>query len=367
MARDWMKTLQKHEGAVLKRVDPHLNVIRSPSPSVNYTFGKGHGLPQGYSMVIGGFAKGGKSVLSYAMIGQLHKDDPTAYALKFDSEYREEGQLPDDINMYGIDMNRYHCNMTNVPDQIFNYIVNDVDAMCQEGFPLRLIVLDSLSNIGGRRTLDANDINQNQMGDFAKTVGDGLKMILPVLKKHKISIIYTTHVQAELDPLEIKRGNKVQMSFPHKARHLIDYFTFIEANRNKDGRSDLEGNEFKNESMADATGKAEQFAHKIRLKMMDSSLGPKGRVAEFTFDYLKGIVRTFEEAFLLGVNCGVIERPNNLTYMFGDKKWAGKPAFLEALKNDPALCDAIVAEVFRRDTLGLSINNTGIGAENNTD
>src|SRR6185437_10652550 len=111
---------------------------------------------------------------------------------------------------------------TSVPEQIFNYIVNDVDAACQDGCPIRLIVLDSLSNIGGRRRLDANDINQNQIGDYAKTVGDGLKMILPVLKKHRISIVYTTHVQAQMDPLEIKRGNKVIMSFPYKAQHLID-------------------------------------------------------------------------------------------------------------------------------------------------
>src|SRR6185312_2170876 len=107
MPKDWMAHFSKHESAVNKRIDPHSKVIRTPSPSINYAFGKGHGLPQAYSMVVGGFPKGGKSVFSYAMIGQLHKDDPEAVALKWDTEYREEGQLPEDVNMYGIDMDRY--------------------------------------------------------------------------------------------------------------------------------------------------------------------------------------------------------------------------------------------------------------------
>jgi hypothetical protein len=361
--KNWMAQLQKHEDAIIKRTDPHSKVIRTPSPSINYCFGKGHGLPQGYSMVISGHPKGGKSVLSYAMVGQLHADDPEAYALKIDTEYREIGQLPDNTNMYGIDMNRYQAYSTNVPSKIFNYITGDVNAMCQDGFPLRLIIIDSLTNIGGRRSLDANDIDQNQIGDEAKTHGDGIKLILPVLKKHNISIIYTTHIQTELDPLEIRRGNKLRMSFPFKARHLVDYFTFIEANRNKEGKTDLGGNEFKSETISDAMGNAEQMAHKIRLKMLDSSLGPKGRVGEFTFDYDKGIINTFEEAFLLGINTGVIERPNNLTYVFGNNKWTGKPATLEALEGSPELCDAIVKEVFKRDS-NKSEDNVEFTSEN---
>lgn len=364
MGKDWMKQLQKHEDAVINRVDPHSKVIRTSSPSVDYCFGKNHGLPQGYSVVISGHPKGGKSVLSYAMVGQLHKDDPEAYAIKIDTEWRESGQLPDNTNMYGIDMNRYQAYSTNVPSKIFNFITNDVNTMCQDGMPLKLIIIDSLTNIGGRRSLDANDIDQNQIGDEAKTHGDGIKLILPVLKKHGISIIYTTHVQAEMDPLEIRRGNKIRMSFPFKARHLIDYFTFIEANRNKEGKTDLGGNEFKSETISDAMGNAEQMAHKIRFKMLDSSLGPKGRVGEFTFHYDKGIINTFEEAFLLGVNTGVLQRPNNLTYAFGSDKWVGKPAILEALKNSPELCDKIVQEVFRQDN-NKSEDNTEITSESN--
>jgi hypothetical protein len=48
----------------------------------------------------------------------------------------------------------------------------------------------------------------------------------------------------------------------------------------------------------------------------------------------------------------VIERPNNLTYLFGDKKWTGKPAFLEAVKTDKALYDAILSEIYSQDKQG---------------
>jgi hypothetical protein len=86
--------------------------------------------------------------------------------------------------------------------------------------------------------------------------------------------------------------------------------------------------------------------------MVDSSFGPKGRVAEFSFDYHKGIINQHEEVFLLGVNRGIIHKPNNLTYSFGGKDYRGKPATLEALKNDQKMREDIMKELRRQDVLG---------------
>ena len=80
MAKDWMKALNKLEGAVEKSYNPFAYVLRSPSPSVNFTFGNSHGLPFGYTLILYGPPAGGKSLLSNAFIGQLHKDDPEAIA-----------------------------------------------------------------------------------------------------------------------------------------------------------------------------------------------------------------------------------------------------------------------------------------------
>ena len=108
MSNKWMKRLQKLEGAVLRDYDPFQNVIRTVSPSVNFVFGNSHGLPLGYSLVLSGPPKGGKSLLCNAFIGQLHRDDPDAIAVKYNTELRELGQLTDhQCAVWGIDRDRY--------------------------------------------------------------------------------------------------------------------------------------------------------------------------------------------------------------------------------------------------------------------
>jgi hypothetical protein len=87
--------------------------------------------------------------------------------------------------------------------------------------------------------------------------------------------------------------------------------------------------------------------------MMDSSMGPKGREGCFTLDYQKGIINTHEETFLLGINRGVIARPNNLMYGFDGKEWRGKPEMLAALKGDPQLAQKVLMELKKRDLAGM--------------
>ena len=101
--KDFMKRLLKLEGAVTESRNPHLNVIQSPSPSLNFTFGNGQGLPRGYSMLLYGPPRGGKSVICNAMAGQMPtatepsvlSDPPeiTMYSGYIDTRTNEEKEL----------------------------------------------------------------------------------------------------------------------------------------------------------------------------------------------------------------------------------------------------------------------------------
>jgi hypothetical protein len=348
---NWLNKLQKMEGAVVGNYNPHSRVIRTPSPSVNFTFGNGYGLPLGFTLALGGPPKGGKSVLCNSAIGQLHKDDPEAFAVKFDTEFREQGQLTEQQTaLWGIDKDRYIAYSVNSPESVFDRIEQEISALCQEGMPLKLVVIDSITGIQGRRAMNADSISVQQIGDLALTLQEGFKRILPVQRKHKFAIILTCHIRAEMDLLEQKRGNKVKMALPFGVQHYAEYFMFVEPNRNKEGRTDLAGREFKNEELGDVADNAEQTGHKIKVKMKDSSCGPKGRVGEFTLDYHRGIINTHEEAFLLGKNRGVFEMPTQAQYVFAGEKWIGKDNLLEALHQRPELRKAVLDEVFRRDS-----------------
>jgi hypothetical protein len=259
---------------------------------------------------------------------------------------------------YGIDLSRYQPVEINTPKGIFDQIEQDLASHCQEGMPLKLVIIDSITGIQGRRAMNADSIDVQQIGDLALTLQEGFKRILPVQRKYRFALVITCHVRAEMDPLEQKRGNKVKMAMPFGVQHYAEYFGFVEANRNKDGRVDLLGNDLKDEEegFVDLSGNEDQIAHKIRFKMKDSSFGPKGRVGEFTLAYRKGkitgVKNLHEEAFLLGTGRGVITKPTTLKYSFGGNEWTGKDATIKALRDDPALCDEILAEVFRRDQPG---------------
>lgn len=349
----WMKALSKVDGAITERRNIHSTVIQTHSPSVNALYGNGYGLPLGYTLVLYGPPKGGKSLLCNSMIGKLHQDYPDAWSVRFNTEYRESAQLDEEqMKVWGIDPNRYMGIETNQPDGIFDVIEQKLAAMCQEGFPLKLVIIDSVNAIQGRRMVANDSVMQQTIGDSALTLQTGLQRILAVQRKYGFALVLVTQVRANLDPVEVQRGNKVKPAASFALMHHAEYFLYIEPNLTKAGRVGLDGKEFVNDQITDMADRSEKTGHKIRATMKDSSLGPKGRNAEFCIEYGKGISRQWEEVFTLGVNRGVIEKPNQLTYSFNGRNWKGLQATVDALKNEPELCQAVLRELKRRDNAG---------------
>ncbi len=354
MAKNWFTSLQKLEGAAAGDYDPHQHVLQCGSPSINFAFGKGHGLPESLTLALGGPPKGGKTLICNSFVGNMHQNDPEAIAVKFNTEFRERGQATEAElqRMWGIDPKRYMPYEVNSPMLIFDRIEQELAAMCQEGMPLKLVIIDSINGIQGRRSMNADSIETQQIGDEALTLGTGFKRILPVQRKYGFSVILTCQIRAELDKVEQMRGNKFKMSLPLSVQHYAEYFAYVEMERNKEGKVDLSGNKYENEELGDVNGDADKTGHQIKFRMKDSSCGPKGRLGKFTLDYSKGIVNTHEELFLLGSNRGIFNLEKT-TWSFGTGKWVGKPALLAALKNDAALRKAVLDDLYNRDKAGV--------------
>jgi RecA/RadA recombinase len=253
---------------------------------------------------------------------------------------------------YGIDKDRLLVIQTNSPKDIFDQIEKDIAAYCQGGAPIKMIVIDSVSGIQGRREIENESVIKMTIGDHAQTVQIGLKRILPVIRKHDIALVCILQVRAEMDMAEQMRGNKYKMQAGFGLQHMAEYFIAVEPNRTIGGRKDILGNEFVNEDVKDFVNKGEQTAMKIRVKMKDSSMGPKGRTAEFTFDFKRGLVNIHEEVYKLGTGYGVIENPKQGYYSFNGEQWHGEGATVKALELDKGICDAIIAELYARDQRG---------------
>jgi hypothetical protein len=371
--------LRALEGAVNKYYNPHLDGIRSGSPSLNFTFGNGWSLPAGLSLLLWGPQKGGKTLVSNSMIGQLHKDSPDAFAVKFNTEHREVFTLnPQQMANWGIDPERYLAIEGNRPDEVYDRIVKDVPAAIEGGANVKLVVIDSINDILGTRLanrMDENDKDGNakgsvmdqDRGDQAATNINGLRMVLGIQRKYKFGLIIIAQQRAEQDQDEVMRGNKTRAGVNGGVLHHCEYYMHVERNATKAGKTSLEGQVFEDAtasrviSATERKDDAELTGHKIRATMKDSSIGPKGRIGEFTIDYNRGIINVHEEVFLLGVNRGIIQRPNNTTYIFGDKKWTGgRPAVLAALREDPELQQAILKELRIADARGDYANEEAV-------
>jgi RecA/RadA recombinase len=349
------------DGAITsdQRKSIHTDVVATRSPALNFIFGKGHGLPKGYSMLLYGPPRGGKSVICNEMIGWLHQSDPDAVAIKFNTEMRETAQLDDETTkMYGIDPERLIAYEVNQPDQIFDRIEKEIAAEVQDGLKVGLVIIDSLNSMQGRRGMNADTIMTQQIGDNAATIQEGLKRILPVQRKCKFALVLTSHIRAQMEKaggsavVHTSQTTAIRPAVSYGTQHHCEYYVYVSPVGGQDGKMDASGKKFIDESVTDFREEGERTAHKIMARMMDSSLGPKGRAGVFTFDYNHGIVNQHEEVFYLGVSRGVITKPNNVMYQFGGKEWRGKGAILEALRSDPQLQQAVLTELRQRDIDG---------------
>jgi RecA/RadA recombinase len=326
----WMKQLQSLDGAV--NADQDLQVLKSPSPSLNWIFGKNGGIPLGSSAVFYGPQKSGKSLASYLYAGYIHRTDPEAMVVRFDTEMRSMFQMRGN---WGIDYNRFMAFDTNNPIEIFDQISGPINAMVQEGMPLKLIIIDSLTALAGLREQDADSIAKAQMGDRAAAVTKGLKQILPIIRRNKIALIATSHLRANFDAGLYGPKEKAALSWSEK--HFFEHFIEVKKDGSSEGKSDILGNKLENDAVKDFRGNKEITGHKIYVKMAENSLGVAGRSGEFTIDYTKGLINVHEEVFCLAVNNNLVERPNNRTYIFDGASFSSKADFVNAIKDNEEL------------------------------
>jgi hypothetical protein len=340
MTNKWMQQLQKMDGAVKGDYNPFApkNVLRSPSPSLNWIFGKGSGLPFGYSAIFYGPPKAGKSLASYLMAAQLHKDDPEAIVIRFDTEMRAEAQVD---AMWGIDNNRFQAFNVNDPTKIYDRITNEFGPMLEQGMPIKMIIIDSLQGMKGVKRMGKDSVADHLMGDDALTHGIGLKNILPIIREHKIALICTSHIRANLDAGMY--GPKEKMAGGYAQKHFFEYF--IQVTRDGSADSKIENEE----DIKDFKGNKELSGHKIFVKMAESSVGVAGRTGQFTLDYKKGIINTGEEIATLAKAMNLVEMPNNRTYIVGDKKYSSKADFNLALEQDQELAQALLKQIYAKD------------------
>lgn len=343
----WLKALKSYEDTVKYDYDAYAkeNIIQSPSPYLNWTFAnKSHGLPKGCGLLLFSEPKAGKSLTIQAFVQELHKQDPNKIAIIFNTEMRGfvqngffEGINTDNLIIYD----------SSKPEDIFDRIADEILPMIQDGMPLGLVAIDSITAIGGTKS-EGRSVNDFTVGDKALTLSKGWDRVIPIFKKHKIPYIGVEQMRMNIDTSN-QNGPKEKMAANFKTKHIFEYFMSIKQANSKDDKVDIEGNAFEDDSIKDARGNKEKTGHKIYFKMEQSSLGTAGRAGLLTIDYDKGIINQHEEIFGLGYGTGVITREGTSMYTYKDVKIHGKGAFARRIKEDEELAGMILADVFAQD------------------
>jgi hypothetical protein len=351
MASKWKKQLRAYDDAVDFEYDAFApeNCLYSPSPYFNWIFANGsHGIPKGSTLLFGSKPKSGKSLLIQALIGESHQRDPECEAIIFNTEQRgflQNGVFP------SVDEDRLTIYDTNKPEEIGDRFENDILPLIQDGMKISYVAIDSLNRVGGTKTMaEGRSVNDQLMGDKALTLARVLEKIVPICRRHKITLIGTCQVRANFDAGQY--GPKEKLGINWDSRHTFDYFIQADRAGSKEDKEDILGNKLESDVIKDARGNKDITGHKIYIKMLESSVGTPGRSGVITFDYKRGIVNTFEELFELGKSTGFIKAAPGKkagTYLVGDKEVFGKANAAEHML-DPNLAKTVIEHAKSLDT-----------------
>lgn len=354
MANKWLKQLRAYEDTVDYEYDSYAkeNVIQTPSPYFNWIFAnKSHGCPKNAAILLFSEPKAGKSLAIYATVLQIQREDRNKpedqkrICVIFNTEFR--GQLQNDV-FPELDKQYMVIYDTNDPVEIFDRVEKEIKPMVQDGMPLGLLAIDSLTSIIGVKRNDSDSVADHLVGDHALTVSIGLMKLVPFCKRNKIPLICTSQMRSNVASTS-KYDPKVVMAESWATKHGFEYFISFRKAGAAEDKKDIEDKTFTDDEQKDAADNKLVTGHKIYVKMEASSIGQPGRAGVFFLDYKKGITMQHEELFWLAKNTGVIFIEGSKTYVANGKKFNGKKECAFALRDDKELYDAVLAQVVAKD------------------
>ncbi len=295
----WLSKLDEDFG-ILAELIPRGegSVFPTPSPSLNWAMGIG-GFRAGKISVLYGPESAGKTTLALLAIIEMQRRDPEGVAMWFDAEFSFN------LNLFlklGGDPKRLLVKKTNDPEKIFDFLAGPVLEKLQEGFPLRAFAIDSIKSLHYPKEKNKKKTTDFTMGGTgSQYLPSAIKLVLPIIAEYKLMTLLIQQVTMQIDPMKALRNPYViteGMALKHAADVMLEIIKL-------DTKKGVVEN---GETIA---GGAQQTGHKVRVKVKKNRMGAPNRVAQFTFDYERGVIDQGSEVFELAKSLGVIYHPIN--------------------------------------------------------
>lgn len=317
-------------------------VINSGSIALDFALSSG-GLPKGRLIQFYGAPGSGKTLMAMIAMLEAQKADPTAYQVFIDAEGTFSMTWAKILGLDGDRIIHIDGDMAVNGRKCFEMLLGEpkedkkhkLDGKKKEGLldqivkgeaNINMIVLDSLGSImpPGEDTSAIGKMNMSLLARFLTTTFRKLSL---ELSKAKIPFIIINHKKDSMDPY----GADHTFSGGNTYSHFLSANIYFEIVNRADAK------------IVDA--KEQKIGHTLRATIEKSKFGPWPRKCEFKVNFDIGIVNKEEEIAVLAVDLGVVNKPNAVSHIYGDKKWVGMAKFMEAIASDQALADELVVKI----------------------
>lgn len=364
MTNRWLSKLTSDFGTVAAQLDIKLpEVLPTRSPSLNWATGIG-GFQPGKVSVLYGPESSGKSLLAMMAIADFQKRDPEALFIWFDAEFSFN------LNLFvkiGGDPERLVVRKSNDPLKIFDYIGGELLELLQEGAPIKGIVIDSIKAIRYPKETNMKQTTDQKMGGTgASYLPSTLKLVIPVIAEHNLLTFFIQQVTMEIDAMKALR-NPYVITEGRALKHAADLMLEIVKLDTKKGIVELG---------ATISGSEQQVGHIVRIKVKKNRLGVPARVAQFTYHYDNGIIKTGEEVFELGKSLGLVfhpisevtGKPNAMMWQFAEyPAIKGEPNIKQWVVENSDIQDEIMQAAYKHKDAGVELDEAGFVVEKELD
>lgn len=321
------------DGGLVEKAPPET----SGSPALDEALGI-WGYPKGRLVQIAGHESSGKTLLSLMAVREWQRKNPKNWALFIDAEYTFD---PDWAERLGVDLSRLRILKTNDGVEIFERLCGKpsdkpgkpkvkrgfLDLVIEQGGAdesgLGVVVLDSLAAILPPAEV-VSEVGKANVAALSRFLTPEIRRLVPLVANSQVVFLGINHLKVAIgqygDP-QTSPGGKAWFY------HCSLMLNVAQINREECRIYD------------DAK---ERIGHRIRAKISKNKTAPSYREAEMDIAYLRGFVNRSAEIKDLAVKYGVVQRPNNQTYVFGDLSVRGRENFLAHLEQDPVLCEKLL-------------------------
>lgn len=293
-----------------------------PTASLELNDALGGGLPRAAISTIYGNFSSTKTALMLETIGRLQKQGQICAFIDAEATYDKAWAA-----RLGVD----NDNLILIRKRSFGAIVDEVVPLIEKG--LDLLVWDSITMTlpevfvedGVMKEFD----KQKQIGAASKSAGMAINALHYINDKTAIVLISQTRTDMSgMHPMQ-KPTNGKAVEFGSSV--------MVKLNAPSSEKEQKKGKIFIGDNIHELP-----IGREVSFTVMKNKVGPPNRSGKYVFYYGgdKVGIDNIDELVSMGKRYGAIRAAGAWVY-YGEEKWNGQPALVEALKNDPDLFDRI--------------------------